>query len=37
MFRKILEKMRLVQLAMESILETVVQQNEDIQEYTERT
>ena len=37
MFRKILEKMRLVQLDMESILETVVEQNEDIQDYTERT
>tara|TARA_R110000803_G_scaffold31005_1_gene69521 strand:- start:82 stop:288 length:207 start_codon:yes stop_codon:yes gene_type:complete len=37
MFRKILEKMRQVQLDMDSIIQTVVEQNEDIQDYTERT
>ena len=36
MFRKILEKMRKVQLDMDSIVQTVVEQNEDIQDYTER-
>jgi len=36
MFRKILEKMRQVQLDMDSIVQTVVEQNEDIQDYTER-
>tara|TARA_R110000787_G_scaffold33029_2_gene86861 strand:- start:1236 stop:1442 length:207 start_codon:yes stop_codon:yes gene_type:complete len=37
MFRKILEKMRQVQLDMDSIIQIVVEQNEDIQDYTERT